>query len=131
MSSQNQALQREGMQWEMAKVLLGLESDSSVEERSQPGTLLRKRLMESLRSPSHAVEALPNAKRHRLDSASGTSDATLALLEISGGAPVDSGKEATCVTETHRNPSISMSVSGLSYLGQTPSSYQRTVDKNN
>lgn len=68
-SSQMLALQHDRMQWEMAKCLLGPESNASVEERSQLSTLLCIRLIESLSRP-HAVETLPNATRHPSDSAS-------------------------------------------------------------
>jgi len=124
---QNLQLEREKMQWEMAQSLIGPGSNASAEERDVLSTLLRKRLMESLKSG----EALSPRKEIRLSPERRNAGNVTRLFNVDGSQMLLNASNVcsdTCVESIE--PDISMSVSGNLYAGQTPSSYQRAVERN-
>lgn len=118
LSAKKLQFQRERMEWEMAKTLIGPGSNASSEERDMLSTLLRKRLIASLSTGCSEVQTELGEIESEVQN---VSEATQALLEFSSASTVDK-------TNSHK-PSHSMSVSGRSYLNQTPSSYVRAVKR--
>lgn len=118
LSAKKLQFQRERMEWEMAKTLIGPGSNASSEERHMLSTLLRKRLISSLSTVDSEV---PIQLGQGGNDTQDVSDATQALLSFSTAGTVDQ-------TNSHK-PSHSMSVSGRSYLNQSLSSYERAVKR--
>jgi len=115
------------MQWEMAQSLIGPGSNASAEERDVLSTLLRTRLMERMKSGealSPRKEILLSPESHNADNLTGSVDLGGCQMLLNASNVCSD----TCVESIE--PDISMSVSGNLYAGQTPSSYQRAVERN-